>query len=59
MSAHPRPNLSMNDIANGIQDTIANLSSLIHMLGAVAGGVSDVATALTAVLDVIGMLAGA
>lgn len=49
----------MNDIANGIQDAIANFSSLIDMLSAVGGGVVDVAAAMNAVLHVIAMLTGA
>jgi hypothetical protein len=59
MATHPKRSPSMNDIANGIQDVIANFSSLIDMLSAVAGGVSDVAAAMNAVLHVIAMLTGA
>jgi hypothetical protein len=49
----------MNSIANGIQDVIANLSSLIDMLSAAAGGFADVAAAMNAILHVIAMLTGA
>lgn len=49
----------MNHIANGIQDAIANLSSVIDMLSAAAGGFADVAAAMNTILRVIATLTGA
>jgi hypothetical protein len=49
----------MNDIANSIQDGIANLSSMIDMLIAVSGSFTDVADAMRTVLRIVGMLTGA
>jgi hypothetical protein len=62
IAAHATPHAPgtqiMNDIANGIQDGIANLSSLIDMLLAAAGGLADVASAMNTILHLIGMLTG-
>jgi hypothetical protein len=49
----------MNDIANGIQDAITNLTSLIDMLSAVVGGFIDVGSAMNTVLHLIATLTGA